>query len=51
MVYKAKLKLKSFIKEITFKVDFKETNVLQLSLLKIYHFKPNPKVIIFLTEV
>ena len=51
MVYKAKLKSKSFAKKITFRVDSKETGVLQLSLLKIHRSKPNPKVIIFLAKV
>ena len=51
MVYKAKLKSKSFAKKITFRVNSKETGILQLSLLKIHYFKPNPKVIVFFTEV
>ena len=51
LVYKAKSKLKSFTKKITFRVDSKETGISQLSLLKIYHSKPNPRVATFLAKV
>ena len=51
LVHKAKSKSKSFTKKIIFRVDFKETSVLQSSLTKIHCFKPNPEVMAFLAEV
>jgi len=47
----ADLKLKSFTKEITFKVDVKGASISYLNLLRIYKSKPSYKVITFFAEV